>query len=175
MNSNKGKIIGWVLVGVVAAGVAGFFGVRLLLRANKVKPFKEHLATYTQPINQPEKEFTSKKPIGKCVTVDMEKNEVDSIYFDLPDELRAETPDQVGTIVQLNWGKQQVNEYEGGKPAYKQRCDVLVVDRATMSAVAAETFWGSDPPSQIKSSQSEGSGDKPTDQVVNFLKGLPRR
>jgi len=174
MNSNKGKIIGWVLLGVAVAGVAGFFGVRMILRANKVKPFKEHLETYTKNVDQREKEFTSKKPIGKCITVDMEKNEVDHLYFDLPDDLQAETPDQVATIVQLYWGKQQVNEYSNGKPALKQRCDVLVVDKATMEPVAAGTFWGSDPPSQIKSSQSEGSGDKPTDQVVAFLKGLPR-
>jgi hypothetical protein len=175
MNSKKAKIIGWVLLGLVVAGVAGFFGVRHLMRANRVKPFKEHLTTYTQNVDQKEKEFTSKQPIGKCITVDMESREVDHIYFDLPDELRAETPDEVRTIVQLYWGKQQVNEYEGGKPAYQQRCDVLVVDKATMSAVAAGTEWGSDPPSQIKSSQSEGSGDKPTDKVVNFLKGLPRQ
>jgi hypothetical protein len=175
MNSNKGNVIFWVVVAVIAAGVGGFFGVRSMVRASKVKPFKEHLAEYTKPVaaGLPGQPVGSKKMAGKCVTVDMDSKEVDYVYFDLPEELRAETPDQVGTVVQLKWGKEQVGDYKG-KPAWKHNCTVTVVDRATMSPIASSMFWGSDPPSSIKSSQSEGNGDKPYDQIVNFVKGQPR-
>lgn len=172
MNNNKGKVIGWVLVGVVAVGVAGFFGVRSMIRAKKVKPFETHLDAYMKESKGMEP-TPGQKLAGKLITVDINERKIDYLYFDLPDNMRADNPEEVGTIVQLNWGKNQVGEYTGGKPAWKQYCFVSVMDKASGKLFFQNVFEGSDPPSTIKSSQSSGSSSKPSDEIVAFLKGLP--
>jgi len=179
---NNGKVIGWTLFGLLVLGVVGFFCVRSIVRANKVKPFKQHIDAYAQPAKNEgpgkgDPQALLGKVNGKVITVDLEKKEIDYLYFDLPNDLRAETPEDVGTVAQLQWGKHQLTDrqYTNGKPAFKQNCVVTLVDKATGNLIARQELWGGDPPSSIKSSQSEGTGSKPEKEVVDYLKGLPRK
>jgi hypothetical protein len=113
--------------------------------------------------------------VGKIITVQMSpKREVDWIYFDLPGELKARKPEEVGTVVQLSWSEQEIDKYDDGAGAFVHLCDVKVVDLAKKQVVATRSFRGGDPP-QSKSSAGSAYGSKPTQDIVNFLKGLPRQ
>jgi hypothetical protein len=102
------------------------------------------------------------------------KREVDWIYFDLPGDLKARKPEDVGTVVQLNWSEQQIGEYDDKAGAFVHLCTVNVVDLAKKQVVASRSFRGGEPP-QEKSSSGSAYGSKPTQDIVNFLKGLPRQ
>src|SRR5439155_22217449 len=112
--------------------------------ASKVKPFAAHLDSYMQEAKgpQPSGEAITRQVGGKLITVDMDKREVDYLYFDLPDDLRAETPDEVGAVVQLRWGKMLFGKYENGTPGYKQTCQVVVKDKATGELLARGAYMG---------------------------------
>jgi hypothetical protein len=178
---NKGQVIGWSIVVVIALGVAGFFGVRAHQRAQAVKPFKEHVDTY---IKLDKGQFPGGPgglggKIGNTlVTVDVGEREIDYAYFDLPEDRRATKPEEVDSVVLLKWGKKIKGWYakEGSndtsKPGYWQTCDVTVVDRQSGEAQAQSSFQGSDPPEK---SSSSATGNKPTDKIVTWLAGLQRK
>jgi hypothetical protein len=109
------------------------------------------------------------------VVVDRASKDVDWLLFDLPSDLRASGPQDVATVVLLDWGKKQVDSYENGAPAYQQEVTVTVVDLATKAVIGQQHFVGGEPPQSIESSSSSGTGSKPTQEVVDYLKSLPRR
>jgi hypothetical protein len=175
---NKGQVIGWSIVAVIALGIGGFFGVRSYQRAQTVKPFKAQLADYLKDAKAGAGGGLANKIGNKLITVDLGDKEIDYIYFDLPEDRRATKPEEVDSVVQLKWDKKIKGYYaapgsnDTSKPGYWQTCDVMVVDRQSGEVQAASSFRGSDPPEK---SSSSASGSKPTDQVVTWLKGLPRK
>ena len=109
------------------------------------------------------------------IVVDTAAKDIDGVWYDLPDNLRAAKPEEVGTVVWVTWGKDQVDTYENGAPAYVQTCKVTVIDKQTQTVLwDSQQFRGDEPPMEIDFSASEGSGSKPTEQVVDYLKGLPK-
>lgn len=175
---NKGALIFWGVVIVIGLCVGGYFGVRSIIRANTVAPFNKQIASYVGngvpgpgPANNPNKGTGKIK--GKVIPIDMTANTVDYIYFDLPDELRPAKPEDVGTVVLLQWGKNQVGTYTGGSAAYQQTVQVTVLDKDTRDIIGQQSFSGSMPPQRKKSSES-GTGSKPETEVINFVKALPR-
>src|SRR5438105_11661091 len=106
---NKGQVIGWSIVVVIALGVAGFFGVRSHQRAAAVKPFKEHIDSYLKGVKGPGPGAPgglNGKIGNKLITVDTGEKEIDYLYFDLPEDRRAKNPDEVDSVVHLKWDKQ---------------------------------------------------------------------
>jgi hypothetical protein len=165
----------WIIVAMLALGVGGFFGIRSVVRSNTIKPFNDHLAEYMVEAKAPADAGGAPRSCGaKMITVDMTEREIDYFYFDLPDEYRASTPEEVQTVVQMKWTKYKCGEYEGGKPAYQQLCDVALVDKASGELIASQQCVGSDPPRSIDSRSSSGTGDKPTAQILGFLKNRAR-
>ncbi len=177
--STKGKIILWSILGAIALSIAGFFGVRQLLRNQKTAPFREKMQTYlarpdnyepiqVDPMGQPIA-YQRPGPIQKkMIVIDLREKDIDSAYWDLPDELRATTPDEVGTVVWLEWDKIQRMIY-GTKPGYQHHVKVTVIDLSKKTAVANACFIGTMPPGSISSRDSEGNGSKPNGDVVRCL------
>jgi hypothetical protein len=166
-NRIKVIIIGGLVL-LVLLGVGIWFARRTIRRA----PFRAEMSTYLQAPTGPAKPGTSVK---KVVVIDVADKDVDSLHFDLPDDLRAATPAEVTTVVWLNWSKNQIGTYTGGGSAYQWSCQVTVIDKATRTTIRQQTFTGSRPPQSVRARRGTShSGDKPTDQVINFLRGLPR-
>jgi len=174
---DKGTVIFWSVVVLIALGVGGFFGVRSIIRSNKIGPFKPKIESYVSLTNPGLVPGGQDPPPGKVkgrmITVDADKREIDYIYFDLPDELRAETPEDVATVVLIKWSKIEVGKYSDGRAAEIQVGLVTVVNVEDKQVVGRSIFQGADPPKSRKSSQS-GSGPKPEQPIINYLKGLPR-
>jgi hypothetical protein len=167
--------VGGVVVLVVLIGLCAFGGW-FLYRNMQTAPFRGAMSAYLAAPAGAVPNGTAHAS-GKMVVVDTTKKDVDwDIFFALPDNVRASSPQEVGTIVQLTWAKiHSPPDYDNGAPAYVQNCHVLVIDAKTKQQLFEQFLQGTEPPSSIDSTQSEGCGSKPTDQVLNFLKGLPRQ
>src|SRR5262249_9806577 len=132
----------------------------------KVPAFKGSVEPY---LNTPAKRApkdAARTLKGKILTVDYYGKSVDHLYEELPDDLRAASSEEVGTVVWFFWGTEKVTE-EKGKPGYLATvCEVVVIDVADSEIIAQRKFRGERP------SQAALAGPKPTQEVVAFLEQL---
>src|SRR5262245_10164060 len=122
-------VVFWVLVvgGIVIVGA--YFG-NMWLHLSKFKGSLPEYVSYALPNQGPE----PRKPGGPAETVENwgtpgsarpkmitvnpgESPSVDWIYYSLPRSLQAQTPDEVETVVWLEWSEANVGDYEGGGQA----------------------------------------------------------
>ena len=171
---NGVRVFLWGLLIVAILIGFGVFGAWFLYRTTQTSPFQASMSAY---LAAPTGSSTNVPHVvmGKMIVVDTAKKDVDwDVYFSLPDNLRAAKPQEVGTIVWTSWGKNQIDTYDNGAPAYVQTCQITVIDRKSQTIMWQQQYQGTEPPQTIDSRNSEGSGSKPTEQVQQFLQGLPR-
>lgn len=137
--------------------------------------------------------------IGKALIIDKTKNEIldpeKPYFFNLPKELQPARPEEVGTIVWLEWGKVAVAKYKYEDASREstlydydaniQTCKVTIIDKNIPAIIGQSNFRGMDPPKSlrvgvnetayIKNGQLRWYGDRPEEEIVNYLKKLPRR
>ena len=169
------RLILLVAVVLALAGFGGYWAVAALVRSSAAAPFQPHLADYLAPPVGPEKAGPAP---GKMVVVDTKTRDIDGdVFFGLPDALRASRPEEVGTVVQLAYGRAPGPGVYGKErlPSFIQTCQVTVIDRAGRGVIAAALLRGGKPPEGIEEGQKEGVGPKPTQEIIDYLKGLPRQ
>ena len=117
------------------------------------------------------------KPQGyvKGGVVLVEGGGVSMFHDDLPGKLRAATPDDVGTVVLIKESDRKVGEYSGGEPAWQTVWKVAVVDLAKGRVVGRALLRGAHPPFMADIEAGENYGPPPWDDLVAYLKKLPRR
>jgi hypothetical protein len=175
---------------VVLAACGGFFGVRAIIRATVAARFGQDLPGYLalmpelpekgrgQPLPFPSIQTTGKVR-GRMVVVNADERRIGDLYFDLPDDLRASKPEEVGAVVLLTWGKIRTS---GNGPMssfmsveYQRVCQVNVFDWKSKSEIACGTVFGRFPSSNLSSNEESVTGPKPDDaDVLKLLTGLPR-
>jgi len=141
--------------------------------AVQMAPFQEHIAEYLRADlpKQVDKPYLS----GRIIPVDVGDKRIDGIYAALPVELRADRPEDVATIVWLQWGKIKVGEYQQNKvEALVLTCKVTVIDKQSGLIVGENEFRGSNPPERWHAGVPN-YGSKPTAPVIDWLKSLPRK
>jgi hypothetical protein len=159
-----------VLVVVIALIAGGIYGVRSCRQSSQTKPFQSHLSEYTFFPNL--KESGSSGSInGKVITIDKIKNEIDDTFFDLPTELKASKPEEVGTVVWVSCSEHIAGTYVSGSKAWVQSCEVTVIDKSTGSVIGKQTFSGDRPP-QTKTYSGDWHGSKPKSEIVDYIKSL---
>jgi hypothetical protein len=169
------RIVILILIILIIIGV--FLGIRYGCNvANIQKLFGDHIQEYTvitglNPNFQSENSYIR----GKVITVDIGENKLDQIYFDLPGDMAAKNPEEVGTIIWLKWEDVRFGTYlPGGGTAYQRTCEVTIIDKLETIIVDKKSFTGtSPPPTMLK--EGDGYGSKPTDEVVDYLESLPRQ
>src|SRR5262245_1828947 len=183
----RNTLIALGIFGVIALIVGGGFGIWYLNRVLALSPFGKHVNEYGAafapagaggvggPAGAPQAFAGQGYVIGKVIPVDMKGSKsIDWIYFDMPNDLRAKKPDEVGTVAQLSWSEDKIDEYTDGAGAYVHVCKVDVIDLGKKSVVVSQTFRGGEPPME-KSHSGSAYGSKPTQDIVNWLKNMPRR
>jgi hypothetical protein len=111
--------------------------------------------------------------VGKGVMVDVNQRKLDYLQESLPDEMRAASPAEVTTVVQLRYAEQEVGKYTGGGKALKVTLTVTVVDRATHTVLDTRTFVGADPPQFARADVGEDvRGELPVKDIIDYLKQL---
>jgi hypothetical protein len=174
MNTRWQTVVGVVIL-VLLGGVAAVFGVRYALQASHLGKFKSHIQEYTAVGSARPDLRQNGTAKGKMITVKLQGPEIDWLYYDLPKSLRANSPEEVQTVVLLDWKENVVNQYEGGGNAIQWICGVTVYDKDTKTPIAYGQYAGGDPPSTTSTSAgSNDYGSKPTAEIVRFLQGLVR-
>jgi hypothetical protein len=181
---DKGKLAGCRKIGcrVVIAVIVILMIVGISMgikygceRSSAMKPFETHLNEYTSIAGLKEASPQEGQYIrGKVVSVDLTENKIDPLFLDLPPELIAKTPEEVETIIWLKWKDVAVGHYTDGATGYRIDCELTIIDKVELKIVDVKTYYGSDPPS-AKSGSGDRYGSKPTYDIVNYLKALPRR
>jgi hypothetical protein len=170
---------GWLIILFAAWIVAAFFSASYSIKdASLQDPFKDHVREYSTVSGLKNSVRTSPHRTqaylkGKIITVNKKENRIDDIYFKLPEELRATKPEDVGTIVWLDWGEDRVGFYLGSHgDATVNTCHVTIIDKSVPAIVGEINFRGSDPPER---SYGSSSGSMPTEVIVNYLRNLPKK
>jgi hypothetical protein len=115
---------------------------------------------------------------GKLVIVNAREKAVDDeVFSELPAEMCAARPAEVGTVVLLKWDWQSVGYYAGPEGHHGSgrvhTCDVTVIDQSIPAIVARKTFHGGSPP-LTKVGSGDAYGSRPVGEIVTYLRGLPR-
>lgn len=102
-------------------------------------------------------------------------------FLSLPAEMRATSPADVGTIIQLRWVKEVVGMYEGARGVGCQiHCEVTVIDYARRAmTLSGRRISGPMPPSSIPQRKSLfkdvwAEDPRPTAEIVDYILSLPR-
>ena len=102
-------------------------------------------------------------------------------YFKLPVELRAVTPDEVGTIIWLKWDsilEGRYGDHFAAPGANRILCEAVVIDKGKNVIIGRKSFRGGTPPSHTRfSSTSKYNtryGFRPTAEIVDYITSLPR-
>jgi len=104
---------------------------------------------------------------GKVFVV--EEHDVSPVEYRLPDELVANNPDEVGTIVQVSYTRKEVGKWSNGTPGYQWTGHVKIIDRSSGETIVEDKSFDGDPQGTV------GGGDKPESAISNYLVGLERR
>lgn len=169
-----GRTMALLFLGLLVVPVAlfGFFFVKPWLA---LRPFNSRLDQYraaARANNRSSSPYTR----GKIIPVDAKKDRIDAaVMLSLPDELRATDPDEVATVAWEECDTYPVGSYGGKGTAYQWQCKVTVFDSTDKVQTAlSNTINGSDPPRSSKNGSSQ-TGSRPTQEIVDYLKSLPRK
>jgi hypothetical protein len=115
---------------------------------------------------------------GKLVLMDRRAGTLDPTQAALPDEIRAYSADEVGTVGWLEWDFVETQSDRGGVSGHYSQCKVTLVDRESNQIIAEQTVTGASSPVS-KGSRYVPPGQRTANrcvpQVVAYLQGLPRR
>lgn len=137
-----------LFVALVLLASMALVGMRVVIfresvdKSERLAVFEPHVAKYVDVPNfrmEPAEHDGTPKELRGVIVVDTDRRELDSeVYWALPREMRAKTPDDVETIVGLHrteaYQGQWVALRGGGGPlgsATAYRCDVTIIDAAT--------------------------------------------
>jgi hypothetical protein len=118
--------------------------------------------------------------VGKLVAVDVRNHKLDRrLQKALPADLRAARHVEVGTVVWVSCGEDQVGIYRsyegiGGEQgrAYQGFCEITVIDRAAALIVEKQRFVADRPPSTT-TRKGDIHTEVEVDRILQFLLGLP--
>jgi hypothetical protein len=95
-------------------------------------------------------------------------------FWELPSDLRPRNPDEVGTVLWLDWEEKPFSvpyvQFTYRIVGIQYVCKVTVIDRVTNEKIGVKTFLGSDP-----RGTDQYAGDKPYPQIIQYLQSLPKK
>ncbi len=193
----KGKMPGWLVIGCIVLLVLGCIVVFLPLgisqhlsrKAQGKAAFSRMFDPY---IEQYIADFPRDKSVnnyvrGKAIVIDTVDKSVHDLYYRLPPELQAHSPEEVTTVIRITRDFERLGVYTtdgkpigemsaAGAPSAYQETDILTIVDLGRGVLVAETRFVGDPPPQTSTSDSLfGEYGKPPDvellvQWINSLK-----
>ena len=139
----------------------------------------------------PREELTDQPYLKGRVLVVIRKPDMPSLMMtqephywpsDRAKEVLAQAPEQVGTVVVLNFSKEAAGSYKivegsGGVSAYREVCELILIDRSIPAVIHRKTFRGPEPGSATSISQYQTEVLTPVDltEMRNYIMKLPSR
>ncbi len=134
--------------------------------------FEVHMSEYTSVSNQQPGAWYVH---GKVLPIEMRTNTVEvQTYYELPGDLRAISPEDVGTVLWLDCTTGTVGTYTSGGAAKQWVCDVTLIDLSIPAIIGEKSFTGSEPPLTTTKSSGE-TGSFPVKEIVDYLESLPQK
>ncbi len=119
---------------------------------------------------------------GKVVLIDERAQALDELQKRLPDEIRAYSADEVGTVIWLNWDFKATENNWGGATGHYSVCKLTIIDRARNVIVAEREVVGANSPVATGAGRGLFRAPKGTMTarrnnlgVLGAIKNLPRR
>jgi len=174
-----------VLIGVGTVAYVVFMLVRGIGLTTALRPFNEHLAEYTAATEQISGAGYIRVgviPVSVPLSSDGETTINRDLYEELPEELRAATPEDAGTAVWTACDHRVTNYYDVGGLSYESDthyyqcyCEVTVVDLAISKIVdSGNVFDGREAPYSLEAGKEE-YGECPWGEIADYLAALPRQ
>jgi hypothetical protein len=95
-------------------------------------------------------------------------------------EVLAQAPEQVGTVALLNYSKEEAGSYKvvegsGGVSAYREVCELILIDRSIPAVIHRKTFRGPEPASATSVSHYQTEVITPVDltELRNYIMKRP--
>jgi hypothetical protein len=148
--------------------IVGFFVGRSIHRSSRLAPFRKNMDQYLAAPPEGGGNDTYEK--GKILPIDAKARDVDSIYFDLPDDVVAQTPDDVGLIVRIKWESQVAVQFKGGGNRSQDFCLIEVYDRDGHMLTGVVRMTG--PMPQVRGAKAEADSRPLRTKVADWLKTL---
>jgi hypothetical protein len=134
-------------------------------------PFQAHLAEY-MPV-APQRDLQPPYRRGKVVPINLSAKGIDAMLVELPHPVRPDRPEDVGTIVWLQWRTEIVGRYTDNVDAFVVKCNVTLIDKSLGIIIAEQEFTGSQPPDRRQHHSDSNIGSTPNHEVMNWLLNLP--
>lgn len=110
---------------------------------------------------------------------------IDGLYFELPESIRAKSPEEVQTRILVEWQRDVVGWYQlrfangkdpaGHPEAHQFKCVLTITDDTRGAIVERKVFTGDEPAKTITQTSGETFGRLPLEEIVRFVADLPRR
>jgi hypothetical protein len=119
----------------------------------------------------------AKRPLmrPKLLLVDVSRGQVDALHRRLAQALRAETPEEVATVVWIERGEEQTGYYQDGDRAMVNTCKITMIDVRDHAIVGEGTLRGAPPPASKAKSSGYTAHDKvfgskiPPSEILRFV------
>jgi hypothetical protein len=175
-----------VLLALFCAGCQLFSG-------NTAQQDLDRLQARLQEFSQlpPNEQLTDQPYIKGRVLVVTRKPDMPSLemtqqdyYYpsDRAKDLLAQAPEQVGTVALLNFSKEEAGSYKvvegsGGVSAFREVCELILIDRSIPAVIHRKTFRGPEPRSATSISHYQTEVVTPVDltELRNYIMKLPSR
>lgn len=144
-----------------------------LILGNPLSSFEDHIDEYTN-LSGLKGDPGDIYLIGKILPVNKSTKAIDLLYFELPNDLRAASPEEVETILWVECEGKVVNTYTDGAEARRIDCVLTIINKASNTMIVQTTFRGEPPPGS-KSGSGDRSGSRPTEDMVKYITTLPRQ
>jgi hypothetical protein len=145
-----------------------------LVRENPLRSIKARMDEYTN-ISGLHQGSDGAYITGKVLAVDRSRNTTDDLYFQLPNDLRATIPEEVGTVIWVECGSRVVGTYTDGGKAHQITCELTIIDMANTTIVGVKSFTGGPPPGSKRSGTGNEVGSRPTKEMAEYIMTFPKR
>ncbi len=164
-------LFGWFAAVILVAGFAYYSDQRM-------DAFENRMLEEGKNLNNQKDQFVFSKnaPRGKIslkpkvLPLNVKNNEVDGLYYYLPDDLRPSNLDEVKTIMWLDCKSNEFGRYEDNSIAFQEKCNAYLVDKNTSKIIEAQDFLGETPPLTKGRGNSAAYGKVLTEAYISFIK-----
>ena len=150
---------------------------------NKEKEMEKFKPYITEYLNTEIKDSLTTTPyiVGKVLSIDTTDKILDYFTFTkFSDEIRAKSPDEIKTIVFIQWYWVKEGEYINEETkmkdgeAFRSGANISIVDWTTKTTICKKNFIGQAP---LKYTTLEGDfkSARPMFKVIDFIEQLPRK
>ena len=167
-NRLAGGIGCFVLFLGIALVIMAFISIRFAWRSSQLEVFEPDLPKYLAAMPGAGAVSMGGGHKRGVITVNVQTRQLDHLYFDLPDELSADTPAQVKTVVFLRWSKVRTHHFRR-RSGYTHTCEVSIVDLETQTLLHRATLQGSPPSTIFRRRRGSSHGSRPAPEIVNFV------